>query len=124
MKKFLGVLIAIGLAGCSTMFGDNARQVRVNSEPEGAQVYFNGNSYGTTPTIITLPNYIYGPNTLTVKKDGFYDQSTNINTNFQMVGLWNILNFPIGFAIDAADGNILKLDPNQQNMNLVLKTKK
>ena len=57
---------------------------------------------------------MYSANVITVRKNGFYDQSTNINTQFQMVGLWNILTIWVGFAVDAADGNIIKIDPNQR----------
>lgn len=123
MKKLLLILSAISLGGCATMFGDNDRAIKVDSQPEGAQVFFNGNPYGLTPAIITLPSYIYSGNVITVRKDGFYDQSTNINTQFQMVGLWNILTLWVGFAVDAADGNIIKIDPNQKSINIVMQSK-
>lgn len=124
MKKICGLMIVMGLSGCATMFGDNNRQINVNSQPTGAQVFYNGNPYGVTPTTIRMPNYIYGANTITIRKDGYYDQSTNISGEFQAVGWWNLLNFPIGFAVDAADGNMLKIDPSQQNINLIMQAKK
>lgn len=106
---------AVVLTGCASMFGDNSRQVTVKSEPVGAQVFVNGMSVGSTPAIVTLPTYIYGSQLITLRKPGYQDISINVNSKFQMVGLWNLLN-GWGFIIDAADGNLVKIDPAQLNV--------
>ncbi len=119
-SKFALYLLIFGVTGCASMYGDNTRQVSVNSEPEGANVYINGKNYGTTPTTVTLPTYVYGGMPITVKKDGYVDQDVQINAQFQTVGLWNILNFPIGFIIDSADGDAIKLDPDSTKLSVKL----
>lgn len=104
-------LVALWLNGCATLFGDNTRQVTVKSNPAGADIYIDGIQYGTTPSVITLPNYIYGGKVITLEKKGYNTQSKVVGATFQPVGLWNIL-FPIGFIIDAVSGDIVKVEPH------------
>ncbi len=106
-------------SSCASMFGDNTRQIAIKSQPSGAAVYINGINTGTTPTIITLPTYIYGTQIITLRKKGYEETSTLINSKFQMVGLWNLIN-GWGFIIDAADGNMMKIDPAQLNIERTL----
>lgn len=119
IKKIAQCAIAcaalMSLNGCASIVGDNTRTICVSSHPQGAGVYIEGQRHGTTPTTVTLPNYIYGGKTLTFKKEGFHDQSTIINTKFQPCGLWNLLFWP-GFLIDGATGNTVKIDPAQLNL--------
>lgn len=118
LKTFIPLtIIILSISSCSTMFGDNTRQITVKSQPAGAIVYMNNYNLGTTPTTITLPNYIYDNQIITVSKPGYASQSVVINNKFQMVGLFNILNLGIGFLIDGATGNFVKIDPNNLNIN-------
>src|SRR5690348_6699918 len=108
---FIGLVFVctIGLAGCSTIFGDNSRTVQVGSDPQGAQVYVNGMMVGSTPTTVAI-NSTFSPPLIMVKKRGYQDQMAHINTSFQSVGLLNIFIFiwP-GFVIDAVSGNTMKI---------------
>lgn len=122
-KLLITFPVVVALVGCASMFGDNTRKVSVNSNPAGALIKIDGQNYGTTPAIITLPTYVYGGKTITLQKDGYVDTSVSINTEFQLVGLWNILNMPIGFAIDGLDGDFVKISTDSQNINTSL-TKK
>lgn len=111
-KKCILALSSVSLlSGCASMFGDNTRQIRVDSHPQGADIYVDGQRYGSTPSVITISSYIYGGKQLVLKKQDYKDQVIMINAAFQPVGLWNILNFPIGTIIDLATGDILKIDP-------------
>ena len=74
----------------------------------------NGISMGTTPMTVSLPTYIYSNQLITVKKPGYQDTSVYVNAQFQMVGLLNLFN-GIGFIIDVADGNAVKINPSQLN---------
>lgn len=118
-KAFLFLAASVTLSGCASMFGDNTRSVSVNSTPQGASIFVDNVEYGKTPATITLPNYIYSGRVVTLKKEGFVTQSTSVNTKFQPVGIWNILN-GFGFLIDAATGDIVKIDPTNLNLNLTL----
>ena len=73
LPAILGFMVLA--SGCASMFGDNTRTLTVNSEPQGAVVYYDNIQYGTTPATITLPNYIYGAQGLTFRKSGYQDQA-------------------------------------------------
>lgn len=113
----------LSLNSCATIAGNNTRTVCVDSQPRGASVYVEGQRFGTTPTVITLPNYIYGGKTVVVKKEGYQDQAMLVNTKFQPCGLWNILFWP-GFVIDGATGNTVKIDPFHFNLRAELEAVK
>ena len=122
MKQLLSKLITISvvafsISGCASMFGDNTRSITVKSQPSGANVYVDGVRYGTTPTVISLPNFLWNNPSLVVKKDGYEDTGVMINTKFQNVGLLNVFFWP-GFIIDAATGNMIKIDPNKLNVEV------
>ena len=101
------------------MFGDNGRNISVNSQPSGADIYVDNIQYGTTPAIIPLSSYIYGGKVVTLKKQGYNTVSTVVNSQFNMVSLWNLLN-GFGFLIDAATGDIMKLPPEGRSVNMTL----
>lgn len=122
--KKIGKLIVvfaavISLNSCASIAGDNMRTVCVHSQPQGAGIYVDGLRRGTTPGSITLPSYIYGGKTIVVKKEGYQEQVLMVNSKFQPCGLWNILFWP-GFFVDAATGNIVKIDPACYNLTAEL----
>lgn len=95
------------------------RTVCVQSHPQGAAVYVEGQHQGTTPATVTLPGYIYGGKSVVVKKAGYQDQCMVVNSKFQPCGLWNLLFWP-GFLVDAATGNAVKIDPMNLNLHAEL----
>ncbi|WP_186644959.1 PEGA domain-containing protein [Fluviispira vulneris] len=109
-KTAILLVISALLTSCASMYGDNTRLVKVDSQPQGADIYIDGARVGKTPSVITLSSYIYGGKTLVLRKENFSETSIMVNSKFQPVGIWNILN-GFGFLIDAATGNILKIDP-------------
>lgn len=115
-KLAISGLLVITLAGCASIAGNNSRAVAVNSTPAGAAIYVDNQQYGVTPATITLPSYIYGGKSITVKKSGYHAQSRMVNTQFQPVALLDILAWPT-FLIDAATGNLVKMDPASTNLN-------
>jgi len=104
------------LSGCASIAGNNTRAVKVNSHPAGAGIYVDNQQYGTTPAVITLPSYIYGGKSVTVRKKGYEDQTAMVNAKFQPIALLDILFWP-SFLIDAATGNLVRIDPANLNLN-------
>jgi hypothetical protein len=119
MKKILSTLLisatVLTVSGCASMFGDNTRTVNINSNPSGADVYINGVNRGSTPLALNLPTHFDGGASITLKKSGYKDTGIFIDAKFQLVGLWNVLTFPIGFMIDQETGYFLKVDPDALN---------
>ncbi|GEM_PF-1782338 len=106
----------LSLAGCASIAGDNTRAVKVTSQPAGAAIYVDNQQYGITPAVITLPNYIYGGKSVTLKKAGYQDHTSMVNSKFQPIALLDILFWPT-LLIDAGTGNIVKIDPANLNLN-------
>lgn len=124
LRNVIVLIIAVfSLIGCASMFGDNSRMVSVNSQPSGAIIKIDGKTYGQTPAMVTLPTYIYGGKQIELHKDGYTDVTVSVNAEFQLVGLWNILNMPLGFIIDGADGDFVKISPDSRNINATLAKK-
>lgn len=107
------------ISGCASIAGDNTRAVRVTSQPSGAAILVDNQQYGVTPAVVNLPTYIYGGKSLTLRKKGYQDQTTMVNSKFQPIALLDILFWPT-FVIDAATGNIVKIDPANLNVNAEL----
>jgi hypothetical protein len=107
------------LTGCASIAGNNTRSIQVVSHPAGAAIFVDNQRYGTTPAMITLPSYIYGGKTITLKKPGFQEQSLQVNTQFQPISLVNLLFWP-GFLVDAATGDLVKIDPADLNLHAAL----
>lgn len=107
------------ITGCASIAGDNSRRVSVNSHPQGAAIYVDNQRYGTTPAIITLPSYIYGGKSVTLKKPGYQDNTMIVNSKFQPVAILDIF-APITFLIDGATGNLVKIDPANTNLHAQL----
>lgn len=109
------------LTGCASIAGDNSRTVSVNSKPAGAAIYVDNQQYGVTPATITLPSYIYGGKSITLKKKGYQDQTVVVNSKFQPVALLDIFFWPT-FFVDVATGDIVKMDPATTHFNTALQS--
>ena len=118
IKVALIYTLALLLSNCASIAGNNTRAVKVESYPAGAAIYVDNQQYGVTPAVINLPTYIYGGKTVVVRKKGYQDQATMVNSKFQPIALLDILFWP-SFLIDGATGDLVKIDP--ANLNLTYK---
>jgi hypothetical protein len=64
MARILVILLFLGLGGCGV-----ERTLTVNTEPQGALVYLNGQEFGRTP--VTREFTWYGDYDLVIRKDGY-----------------------------------------------------
>jgi hypothetical protein len=112
--------VTVSLIGCATLFKAKERTVAFDSDPQGAEVYINGNRMGRTPMPLSLSNL--KPVTVTFKKDGYEDKTYIISTK---VGAgWVILDILGGFIpviIDAVTENWYNLDTNEVKVLLDVK---
>jgi len=117
MKKGLILLLCLTLMGCATLFKEKTTTVNFDSDPQGAEVYINGNRMGKTPMPLNLSHK--QPVTVTFKKEGFEDKTYIINTK---VGAgWVILDCLGGFipvVIDAVTENWYSLDSTEAKVLL------
>ncbi len=120
MRKNLVLLLCFLLTGCATLFKSKTAVVNFDSEPQGVDVYINGNRMGTTPLPLKLSHK--EPVTVTFKKEGYQDKTYIINTK---VGAgWVILDVFGGFIpviIDAVTENWYSLDSTEVKVLLDVK---
>ncbi len=100
------------LAGCATLFKSKNAVVKLDSDPQGAVVYINGNRMGRTPLPLKMSHK--DPLTITFKKEGYEDKTYIINT--KTAAGWVILDCLGGFipvVIDAVTGNWTSLEETE-----------
>ncbi len=123
-RKLISILVLINvitiLSGCATLFKNKTAKLEINSDPQKATIYINGNRMGETPLPINWSHKT--PVTITFKKDGYEDKTYIINTK---VGAgWVILDCVGGFipvVIDAVTGNWFSLE--ETNVKVILEKK-
>ena len=117
VKGCIGLVVVFSLVGCATLFKQKMKSVAFNSDPQGAEIYINGNRMGKTPMPMNLSNL--KAVTVTFKKEGFEDKTYIINTK---IGAgWVILDCLGGFIpviIDAVTENWYNLDTDEVKVML------
>lgn len=110
MKRLLSaVVVVVSLTGCATLFGSSNKGVTFTSEPTGAEVIINGQSFGRTPLSLNLKQK--GDYAITFREAGYEDRAFRLNNH---VGAgWVVLDVLGGLipvVIDAATGSWYSLN--------------
>ena len=112
-KKFqvIPTLILIGILSisCATIFKGSSADVRVNSNPVGANIFINGIDRGVTPQMLSLKrnqNYL-----LTFKKEGYEDLNFEVFKKFDIgtTVVGNIFSWGLVGIIADVDANMASL---------------
>tara|TARA_R110002124_G_scaffold286453_1_gene467403 strand:- start:18385 stop:18879 length:495 start_codon:yes stop_codon:yes gene_type:complete len=122
-KKFqvIPTLILIGILSisCATIFKGSSADVRVNSNPVGANIFINGIDRGVTPQMLSLKrnqNYL-----LTFKKEGYEDLNFEVFKKFDIgtTVVGNIFSWGlVGIIVDVATGAAYSLTPADVDANM------
>lgn len=118
--KFISALLLSSMlfTSCATIFSPakNYANVPINSNVKGYEVYVNGNFEGEDLTFVKVD-----PNDLvTIKKEGYNTQTTNVKGGFNAVSLINLLDptIIVGWIVDLSTGNTKKVKTKAINVNL------
>tara|TARA_Y100001954_G_C15665880_1_gene530145 strand:+ start:106 stop:603 length:498 start_codon:yes stop_codon:yes gene_type:complete len=120
-------LLAIGLcalfiSSCASIFTGTTQEVNFNSQPTGAKIYIDGEDYGNTPRTIELRRKGHKKGDESKKKEydvkielnGYHPYELKIKRSTQGWFWGNILlGGVIGMIIDASNGAMYKLTPEQ-----------
>lgn len=125
MKKMTAIICLLSFilitTHCAFVFKGERRDIRFNSEPEGARVFINGEFYGRTPVKLELePEESY---VIEFRREG-YEPVTRQLTNHVGVG-WVILDVVTGLVpvlVDALTGAWYEFD--QTYLNVILERQK
>ena len=121
MRKIITILTIVSLflvlTGCAAVFTGGRGKIKTTSEPEGAEVWVNGENMGQTPCTLRLKTK--GEYTIEIRKEGFKTQTFKV-TNKVGTG-WIVLDVLMGLVpviVDAATGSWYVF--NEKNFNAVL----
>ena len=102
--RFALVIAVLALSGCASLFGSHQKSFDFSSEPDGAEVFLDGASIGTTPVKVPLDNhkeYVF-----TFRKEGYRDVTCTLlkGTDAGWIVL-DVLGGLVPVIVDAATGN-------------------
>jgi PEGA domain len=123
MKKILivGLVCMLILNSCALIFSGESAAVNFNSNPQGVEIWIDGNKMGTTPTRLVLKkNKTY---TVVFRGAGYKEQTYVINN--RVGALWIVLDVLSGLVplvIDAATGAWYEFDTTDVNVTLTKDT--
>jgi|TARA_R110001606_G_scaffold36639_1_gene104627 hypothetical protein len=120
MKKFillLTVITTLTLTSCATLFGPKSHSLSATSNPQGAEIYVDGERMGVTPLKLELdPSKTYS---IEYRKKGYRSITKIVKGK---VGVkWIVLDILGGLipvVIDAATGNWYEFEKDRINANL------
>ncbi|MFZ1809011.1 MAG: PEGA domain-containing protein [Cyclobacteriaceae bacterium] len=125
-KRFthsLIILTVVGLVtGCASIIHGPTQSVDFSSQPSGAKITIDGQDYGVTPKSVDLrrKGRLKGENkdkkeyAVKIELEGFYPYEIKIKREMDGWFLGNIIfGGLIGIIIDAANGSMYKLTPDQ-----------
>ena len=112
------VSAAVILAGCCSIIHGTSQEVGVSSSPTGAKVVVNGSQMATTPATLNLKRN--GSHRIRLELDGYQPYEMTL-TKSVSGWVWGNIVFGglIGLAVDAIDGAIYKLAPEQVSAQLL-----
>lgn len=123
LKNLIGLVVLILMtSSCATMFTGTKSKVLISSVPPGAKIIVNGEPKGTTPATLRLKRSVFDVTTITLKLDGYENNTFEPETTFQPVTVLNLVD-PVGWAIDIATGAIVKFSPKSYEIELKPATK-
>jgi len=105
------------MVNCAAILSGGRGKVKATSNPDGAEVYVNGEKMGQTP--VTLRLKTKGEYSIEIKKDGYKSQTFKV-TNKVGAG-WIVLDVIFGLVpviVDAATGSWYVF--NEKNFNAEL----
>ena len=107
MKKIIFLTFICLTISCGTLFTGTTETISFNSEPEKAEIQFDGFTVGKTPYTMEVKKSFNG--IVSMKKDGYETEQFKLQKSFNGVSILNLTNL-LGWAVDFATGALNKFD--------------
>ncbi len=115
------MMLLVLFQSCATIMKGTNSNVNIDSDPQGASVYIDGNNSGKTPMKMKLESK--RSHNIEFKKEGYENKTINLTNNVS--GGYVVLDILFGLLpviIDASTGAWYDLDPI--NAKVILENKK
>ncbi len=121
-KQIFFIAFIFILSSCASIIHGPTQNVDFTSQPSGAKITIDGKSYGETPKSISLRRKGREKGSRSGKKEynvkielnGYYPYEVKLKREMNEWFLGNLVfGGLIGIIIDAANGSMYKLNPNQ-----------
>ncbi len=117
-KKIISMILMISfglLVGCASIVHGTKQDEMFLSEPTGAEILIDNMAQGTTPKTLPLKRSL--DHTVTIKLAGYQPATFKLTRGISGWVFGNVLfGGVIGIVVDAADGAIYHLKPDQFNL--------
>ncbi|MDF1571401.1 MAG: SHOCT domain-containing protein [Bacteroidales bacterium] len=116
------LVVAAFMSSCATILTGTTQRITIDSTPQGADIIVDGRMMGTTPAKVRLDRdlntFIDDAKDIRLELDGFYPDGYYLGTDIEPVVILNVF-CPIGFALDAVTGAIMRYDNDYYNFRMV-----
>jgi hypothetical protein len=103
--------------GCATVFSPSADQVSFTSDPEGAEVWLDGELVGHTPVIHRIDRQTFSTKRVTVRARGYESATFPLSKSFNKVAILNLTLWP-SWITDALSGSMIEYAPRSYFVEL------
>jgi hypothetical protein len=121
--QLLAIFVVAGfMSSCATILTGTTQRVTIDSTPQGADIIVDGRMMGTTPAKVRLDRdlnaFIENAKDIRLELNGYYPDGYYLGTDIEPVVILNVF-CPLGFALDAVTGAIMKYDNDYYNFRMV-----
>ncbi len=110
-------IVLLCLGGCGTLFSSPSQTVSIQSEPQGVDLYLDGQRVGETPAELKVDRDTFGSKMVMLKKEGYETKQFHLKKTINSVAIFNTT-ILTPWTIDAATGNMIEYSPNNYYIEL------
>ena len=121
IRHFLLGMLCLTQVGCATTLTGQTEEIFFTSEPEGATVKIDGQSYGKTPIKVSLQR-AKGAKTISFELEGYKKSTRSLSSAIQLPFWGNFLlsySSTTGAFVDMSNGAMYEYSPKQYYVTLV-----
>lgn len=113
---FPGALL-LASGGCGTIFSPPSQTVNIQSEPEGVDLFLDGQRVGATPVNVVVDRDTFGSKMVMLRKEGYETKQFHLKKTINSVAIFNFT-LMTPWTTDAATGNMIEYSPNNYYIEL------
>lgn len=111
-----GVLL-LASGGCGTIFTPPSQTVNIQSEPEGVDLFLDGQRVGETPVRLVVDRDTFNAKMVMLKKEGYETKQFPLKKTINSAAIFNFT-LMTPWATDAVTGNMIEYSPNNYYIEL------